>query len=420
MKPPRSRWNLVDLELAKLGKGRPNRVLRGIGGAVLVSVFCFFVVMALGTGFGFAGEIDPVSTDPLEGSAAPESTSLYDRLWGLAVLYENEENTYLQRLRLKGRYFGQYAAVESHRGSYEDWHDRQARIGIEADMFEGRVTLGGSINLNTVEDFSPLYRGISTAKIELKLTDETLFTIGKHKPNWSLEWDESLKRLITFERTLLNNQLRPRKSSGLSLSGGRGNWGYQTGLFSGDLDEEFGNFDGGWFAYGNLTYDLSGSVAQDSLKLRGDYLYNDPEPGDRGSRPYRHSLAASVVWADGAWSWTNEALFASGISSDAYGIASLFSYWLSDSHWQAVLRYQYAHSDDDGLRLQGRYERRVPNLTNGGRGEDYHAIYGGLNRYLYLDKLKFMVGLEWSNMDGGDDGERFDGWTTFAGVRFYF
>lgn len=59
-------------------------------------------------------------------------------------------------------------------------------------------------------------------------------------------------------------------------------------------------------------------------------------------------------------------------------------------------------------------------LTDGGRGDEYQAVYLGLNYYLYGHKLKLMAGTEYHNMSGGGDGGDFDGWTTLVGLRMFF
>ena len=88
---------------------------------------------------------------------------------------------------------------------------------------------------------------------------------------------------------------------------------------------------------------------------------------------------------------------------------------------QLVARYQFANADgNDGLRVQSRYERLAPELTDGGRGDQYQAGYLGLNYYLYGHKLKLMTGIEYASMQGEADGGDYEGWTWFTGVRMFF
>jgi phosphate-selective porin OprO/OprP len=84
-----------------------------------------------------------------------------------------------------------------------------------------------------------------------------------------------------------------------------------------------------------------------------------------------------------------------------------------------VLRYQFSISDgDNGLQLQPRYEQKV---VPDGFGNQYQAIYAGVDYLIYGDRLKLMTGAEYSVMhDAANDGGAFDGWTYFAGVRVHF
>ena len=85
---------------------------------------------------------------------------------------------------------------------------------------------------------------------------------------------------------------------------------------------------------------------------------------------------------------------------------------------QLALRYQYANSsEDNGLHLQRRYEETVTQ----GEGNNYHAMYAGLNYFLYGHKLKFMAGGEYARMkDDANDGGEYSGWTWFGAIRLYF
>ncbi|MBT7982723.1 MAG: hypothetical protein HN584_09155, partial [Akkermansiaceae bacterium] len=53
-------------------------------------------------------------------------------------------------------------------------------------------------------------------------------------------------------------------------------------------------------------------------------------------------------------------------------------------------------------------------------GEDYQSYYLGLNYYINDHKLKLMTGIEYADLDGGNDGGEYSGWTLFSGLRLYF
>lgn len=50
-------------------------------------------------------------------------------------------------------------------------------------------------------------------------------------------------------------------------------------------------------------------------------------------------------------------------------------------------------------------------------GDRFQSFYLGLNDYLNDHKLKFMAGIEFSEMDAGND---YDGYAIFSALRFYF
>ena len=53
-----------------------------------------------------------------------------------------------------------------------------------------------------------------------------------------------------------------------------------------------------------------------------------------------------------------------------------------------------------------------------GRGDEYHEIYLGLNKYLYGHKLKWQTGIQYASMDdSANDGGQYDGWGITTGLR---
>ena len=87
---------------------------------------------------------------------------------------------------------------------------------------------------------------------------------------------------------------------------------------------------------------------------------------------------------------------------------------------RGVFRYQLASSNSDtGVALQSRYEARAVTDGGGKEGRVYNAFYAGLDyQFLDKDRLKLMIGSEYTNMSGGKDD--FSGWTHFAGVRTWW
>ncbi len=343
------------------------------------------------------------------------SGSLQD-LWDIPQLYSDSNSLLVNDLKLVGRYQWQYADLNSDEGDWSDSESRRFRLGTEAKVFGGDWKLKGEININ--DDFSPFYKSLEEAYIKYQRTDALNITIGRQKPSWSYEWSTSSRKILTLERSLLVNQLSPKKTTGISASGSIENWSYILGIYNGNINEEFGDFnDSEEFALASIGYDYSKGSDFDKAVWRLDLLHNRDETNN-AAKPYKNSISFNHSISQGAITLNTDLIHAGGYSDDVYGIVLLPTYDVSDK-LQLVARYTYASSDGDGLRAQKRYERKV-NLTDSGYGEDYQSYYLGLNYYINDHKLKLMTGIEYANMDGGSDGGEYSGWTLFSGLRLYF
>lgn len=58
-------------------------------------------------------------------------------------------------------------------------------------------------------------------------------------------------------------------------------------------------------------------------------------------------------------------------------------------------------------------------LLNGGRGDEHHSIYGGLNYCFCGDNAKVMAGLQYDDISAGGR-DVYDGWTAFLAFRTFF
>ena len=344
-----------------------------------------------------------------------DSKSLED-LWDIPHLYSNSDSLLVNDLKLVGRYQWQYADLNSDQGDWSDSENRRFRLGTEAKVLGGNWKLKAEINVN--DDFSPFYKSLEEAYIKYQGNDALNITIGRQKPAWSYEQSTSSRKILTFERSLLVNQLSPKKTSGISASGSIENWNYVLGIYNGNINEEFGDFNNsGEFALASIGYDYSKSSDFDTAAWRLDLLHNKDETNN-AAKPYKNSISLNHSLSQGVLTLNTDLIHAGGYSDDVYGLVLLPTYDISDK-LQLVARYTYASSDGDGLRAQKRYERKA-SLTDSGYGEDYQSYYLGLNYYINAHKLKLMTGIEYADMDGGSDGGDYSGWTLFSGLRLYF
>lgn len=216
------------------------------------------------------------------------------------------------------------------------------------------------------------------------------------------------------------NQLVPDKLPGIQVEGKISQLAMQVGGFRGNR----AGVDGGDFVgLFKIGWDFADLARIEKLGIQGHYLYNASEENE-GTEPYEHSLAFNAVYQQDRSAGLIELLYGDGYSErgDAYGITLMPAWFLYSDKIQLVLRYQFAMSpDEEGLRLQKRYEIEAPSLLETELyGDRYHAGYLGLNWYLYGRKLKIVSGVEYSHMDGIGGKEDFSGWTFFSGLRMYY
>lgn len=403
----------------------------------------------------FAGSAAEPALEPA--STTPAALTGYERLWSHFVLYKSDTNPVLQEFALQGRIQLQYAWGSADQGEYYSgdlrndqlWDDidvRRWRLGFKSKWF--RVwKFDGQIDI--FPDWDPFYRQIYDLNLTYAPSEAFNLGIGKYKANnFGIEQFTSSKEILTMERSLLANQLFAGELTGTRFNGKKGNWQYAAGLYSGDIRREFSSFETGLVSQLSLGYDFHEMLGLEKALVKLDWQHSDDRAngtrhgdglltangtarlGNAAFRPYIDAFSLNGHFEQGRFGLYTDLVAAEGrgTTGDVWGIMLMPSYYITDG-LQFVARYQYAHGDNDGLQLQSRYERLAPvrtaanpgGLGDSGRGEDYHALYLGLNYYLYGHKLKLMAGAEYHQMDNGNDnGGEFDGWTGSAGVRMSF
>ncbi|MEN8189268.1 MAG: porin [Thermodesulfobacteriota bacterium] len=365
------------------------------------------------------------------GSEQPGSPPAFSSAWQAAHLYEDRENPSVHSFSLVGRYHGQYWITDSGEDQSEDWENRRFYIGFKAGIFENFILeLQASVN----DDFDPVYKGLYDAFVQWQETGGDLaISVGRLDYVYSgMERSTSSKKIKTMERSLLVNHLMPGEVIGLYVSGKKSDFSYQAGLFSGSIEDEFTDFEGGFGALAGLGYKLP--LWYEKGKLRVEYLYNDGNEHNSAFKPYEHIVSLWHEGEVGPLAVGIDLTAAAGVDevSDVAGLTILPSYTighnllLGGDSLQLALRYHYASSCDDyGLSFNKRYERPVTS----GKGDSYHSFYSGLNYYIYEQKLKLMAGVEYFSMDGVADPDEelqdqeqksVDGWSFITGLRFYF
>ena len=351
--------------------------------------------------------------------AAPEQAtaqSVYDDIWKLAEWYRSEQNEVVQSVLFSGRFQYEFAAVDADQGTHQEWNVRRMRLGVKSEWF-GQFTVHVEAGFNPQER-DPFYRRLTEANVEWEASDVFALKVGKQGVAFTADGSTSSKELLTIDRgNLANNMWFPDEYiPGVSASGARSNWVYHLGVYTGgSANGEFGEFDGSAFGLLSLGYDFSEALGVEDALLRGNYVYQDPDPNNTFTRQLQHITSLNFRFEDVRWGFRVDFSAASGYlgQSDLWGVMAMPFFDLT-SRFQVVGRYTYLRSrDDNGVRL-ARYENKVTE----GRGDRYNEFYVGVNYYFYGHKLKLQSGLQFADMnDSAADGGAYSGVASTTGLR---
>ncbi len=351
--------------------------------------------------------------------AAPKEKSAFDELWSLATLYKNDANPFIEEFKFRGRYQGQYHWLNSNQGDADGWENRRSRFGFDAKLFDQQIEI--RLDAQSTDEFDPFYDRLVDAYVKWKPSNEFSLTLGKQKPQIGYyDWLQSTNYQPTFERSAIFNQLKVDRAAGAVVEGKVDEFSYQAGVYSNEVDREFGHFDGG-ISYGaGIGYALKEFVELQKADLRLDWLHSDSEKNDTVLSKYENLVSATLWLKDGRWSFVTEAFFATGGAPDAFGFYLQPTYDVIPEKLQLVGRYSLSTGDGaQSVSLQKRYEAEAPSLAAGGKGEIYQSAYLGLQYFIYGDRFKVLAGAEYSHLSGGS-GKDFDTLTFLTGVRLSF
>lgn len=389
----------------------------------------------------------------------PEEVSEYSDWCSLlkfvGTLYSNSDNPLIQEFKIMGRLQYQLATLDGTDSfdddvSYDTDEFRRARIGASLKFLDYFQL---SANAQVVIDNEPRggERGIEFAHLwdgSLKFDAKKAFgwdnfdafkiAYGRREVNMAEEWNTSSKYIKTVERSSIANKIWPSDGgfsnpTGFWFEGAKGDWSWHTGMFTTTTDDWIADWDDGQLYYGKLAYDFTEQSGMDLSEVFLAAFYQDADLGEErlgGGIDWATSLALRLGhdrWAvrvNGILGDNGEQTVADREGS-FWGLVVMPTYWLVQDRWEAVARYQYqGSSEDQGIRINSRYVRRAQStgdaaLINGGRGDEHHSLYGGINYYLCGDNAKIMAGVQYDDITSGGD-DVFDGLTGFLAFRVYF
>jgi phosphate-selective porin OprO and OprP len=348
----------------------------------------------------------------------------------LAVLYSNKDNPIIERFSLTGEFQLQWADGTSNQGSYgtrdvnsaNRWGDvevRRWRTGFESTWFDN-FKAWGTIDINP--NWTPFYKDIYELAVSYSPSEAFNLGVGKIKTRYfSQEWNTRTRENITFENSLLVNELIPQQLTGAWVNGTSHHWVYALAIYAGDYEPEFSQFNAGEVTQASLGYDFASALNVDKALVKLDYQGSTSTKNSNGPGAFKDAFSLNSTFQNHRFYGYTDLLggIGQGKQGDVWGVTLTPTYFVIPNRLQAIVRYQYAHGNNDGLRLQTRYEELAPGIiSTKGAGDEYNAVYFGLNYYIFGHNLKLMAGTEYNDMSGGK--KDFSGWTTLLGIRAAF
>lgn len=356
---------------------------------------------------------------------AAKEKSLCDRLWDLPVLYKNDRNPFLEEFALTGRFQLDYFNVDSNRGDNDFLEIRRFRLGIDSWWADRHIQVKATVDtaLRNYNADSVFYNRMTDLFVNFHFNDAVNLRIGKFEPHFGYDREFSDNQHKFFERSFFDEQIFNNTgndyASGVSLSGKVQKWGYQVAAFSNNVDKEYGQFNGGQSYLAEVSYDFSKDLGADKALWALDYMHMENHGNSNVFNTMENAAATYFDYQKDRFGFVAQLGYGNGLAAkgDLYEIMVMPSFLIT-KNLEAVFRYQYGTAENDnGIAILNRQEKTVGKFT----GDTYQAAYLGLNYYVYGQKMKFMVGEQYTDLTGGTGiSDGYQAWTTLVGFRIYW
>ena len=369
-----------------------------------------------------------LASSVLLGATAAQAEDWRDTLKNMGKLYSSDDG-FVQEVKIFGRVHYQYNYSDgefedqSFSGDYDEL--RRLRAGASIKFLDGFRVLG-RINSRErgLDDDVTLYDSwdelyVDYTRKDVLGFDKASIGYGRYKLLFGGEEHQSSKRIKTIERSAINNRFGSRRPTGANINLEKDGIEYMLGVWSTEIDlEKWADWDE------EVAYQVGAIIPAADGELILDFIYADDE--DTILSWFNYDWAASVTYTRkfGDVNVLTNATMSDAGDRDPYGFVVLPSFFIVDNKLEAAFRYQYSSVSTDigtprssgsrGLRRVGLEER-----VGTGNGDQYQALYAGLNYYIAGDNLKLMTGVEYEDISGDVDRD-LDGVTLWAAVRAYF
>lgn len=351
--------------------------------------------------------------------------SALDQAWSVATLYKDNSNPILEEFDLTGRAQFDYFKVDADKGQNDFLEIRRVRMGVDTfwagRFIEVKATLDTTLHsYNAPEVF---YNRMTDLFINLHFSDALNLRVGKFEPHFGYDREFSDNTQVFFERSFFDDQVFNNTGndyvSGASVSGKVGKWGYQAAVFSDNVSQEFGHFNGGESYLAEVSYDFAADMHADKALWALDYMHMNNNAYSNVFNTMENAAATYFDYHRGNFGLVTQLGYGDGIDSKG-GIFEwmLMPTYLITKQLELVTRYQLGLADkSNGITTLNRQQKTLGKFT----GDMDNAVYVGLNYYVYGQKLKLMAGEQFDKLTGGTGTKAgYDGWTTLVGLRMYF
>ncbi len=371
------------------------------------------------------------------------NTGNFCETWkNMGKLYKNNNNPFIQQVKVFGRAHIQYANINGENAAGNDISEsydelRRFRAGIQVKAFNGLEIFTSA---NFTNDQSPRggdrdieFTDYDQAYIAYNFgtlagIDDLKLSYGRFKIALSAEGQDSSKTIKTVERTAISNKVFTNRYTSFLVSGSRGNVDATFGFLSLDDTDFIGTFDVGHALYFDTTVGLGGH------DYHFDALYNIDEgtADDEVGMDFEYAASLATSRTIAGWDTLFNVIY--GNNGDNGGAETGGAFWgvvvqpskyIIDDKLEAVFRYSYQGSSrDQGISSLRRYfgqslrDNPVAGDNTDYTGDSHHSIYAGLNYHLCGHNSKILLGAEYETIETPNGSS--DASTLWAAYRVYF
>ena len=386
---------------------------------------------AFSTNIGRAQNVDLSKSDPKQ-VATPMDNGLCNKLVGLGKLYRDDSNPFVEEFDITGRFQLDYYHVDADSGIPSKYSDasfleiRRFRLGEDAWFADRHLEIKADLdtNLDSRKATRVFYNRMTNLFANFVVDDAFKLKVGKYEPHFGYDREVSDTLQPFFERSFFDDQVFGHPANdyvtGASAYGTIGHFGYLGGMFSDNVNKEFGTFNGGQSYLGEINYDFKSALSIDKALWTLDYMHMAGLSAHTNVFNTMHNaLATYFDCKRGPIGLVTQFGYGNGVASkgDIYDLMIMPTYDVTDK-LQAEARYALGlGTEANSITILNRQESQAAK----GTGSTINSLYLGMNYFICGYNLRLMAGVQYDHLSGGTGAHaNFDGWTPLVGLRTFF